>query len=150
VKEGRVLSEVCEARARGVLFDLGHGSTSFDFSVARAALASGFAPDTLSTDLQRNHLGQRPSHDLPLVMSKLRAAGMEQSAIFTAVTATPARLLGRQGQFGALVPGLSADLSILRWQEEVVPLADTLGATLLAGRWVSVATFRGGVPAVCE
>ena len=34
VADGRVLDSVKEARQRGVLFDVGHGMTSFDFGVA--------------------------------------------------------------------------------------------------------------------
>ena len=49
VENGRVLTEVCEARDRGVLFDVGHGMASFDFEVAAAAIADGFCPDTIST-----------------------------------------------------------------------------------------------------
>src|SRR5690606_3211802 len=47
----KVLPAVWEARQRGVLFDVGHGAGSFNFGVAEAALAQGFAPDIISSDL---------------------------------------------------------------------------------------------------
>src|SRR5262249_45238131 len=84
VGNGRVLPEIREARSRGVLFDVGHGCASFDYAVAEAAIADGFPPDTISTDLQRGHIGASPVHDLPLVMSKLRAAGMREPDVFSA------------------------------------------------------------------
>lgn len=43
-EDGRVRAEAHKARARGVVFDVGHGVGSFTFAVARAALAQGFAP----------------------------------------------------------------------------------------------------------
>ena len=40
-----------EARKRGVLLDLGHGAGGFLWPVAQAAMAQGFPPDTIGTDL---------------------------------------------------------------------------------------------------
>src|SRR5206468_11920404 len=108
-----VLPAVREARERGVQFDLGHGCSSFDFAVAETAVRDGFEPDTISTDLQRDHVGQTPIHDLPLVMSKLRAAGMAESRIFAAVTSRPARNLGLAAEIGSLNVGSRADLVLL-------------------------------------
>src|SRR6185436_14788165 len=39
---GKIKASVMEARARGVLFDVGHGLGSFNFEAARKALAAGF------------------------------------------------------------------------------------------------------------
>jgi dihydroorotase len=44
---GRVRQEVLAARARGVLFDLGHGQGSLDWGVAEVAMGQGFPPDTV-------------------------------------------------------------------------------------------------------
>ena len=48
---GDVLPDAFAARERGVLFDIGHGIGSFTFRVARTALAQGFPPDTISSDI---------------------------------------------------------------------------------------------------
>ena len=73
--ERGVLPYLFEARKRGVLFDVGHGSGSFTWRVARAALAQGFPPDTISSDIHTyNHAG--PVHDLPRTLSKLLHLGM--------------------------------------------------------------------------
>lgn len=144
VQDGRVLPEVREARERGVLFDVGHGRGSFDFCVAEAALQDGFIPDIISTDLQRGHVGQSPAHDLPLVMSKLRAAGMLERDIFRAVTSGPAQVLGEDTEIGALKVGSIADLVLLRWLEHGEPLIDVTGSTRAGGRWETVATVRAG------
>ena len=72
---GRLLPEVWAAQARGVVFDLGHGSGSFTFEGARLALEQGFRPDTISTDAYRANIGG-PVFDLPTTMSKLLALGL--------------------------------------------------------------------------
>jgi dihydroorotase len=44
IEGGRVYPAIREARARGILFDVGHGTASFDFPTAEAALGDGFPP----------------------------------------------------------------------------------------------------------
>jgi dihydroorotase len=144
VENGRVLPAVREARSRGILFDVGHGCGSFDFAVAEAALQDGFEPDTISTDLQRGHLGVIPIHDLPLVMSKLRAAGMPERQVWAAATSRPAQILGRSADIGTLRVGSRADLTLLRWQERGELLVDVRGQTRAGGRWEAVATICAG------
>jgi dihydroorotase len=144
VKHGRVHCAVRAARDRGVLFDVGHGCSSFDFSVAEAAIQDNFAPDTISTDLQRAHIGQQPVHDLPLVMSKLLATGMAERDVFAAVTSTPARILGMEQQIGSLKVGMRADLVLLRWHNRSERLVDVNGQPRTAGRWEAIATIRAG------
>ncbi|MBI5760433.1 MAG: amidohydrolase family protein [Planctomycetales bacterium] len=144
VDRGRVLSAVRETRYRGILFDVGHGCGSFDFSVAEAAVRDGFPPDTISTDLQRGHIGQTPTHDLPLVMSKLRSIGMVERDIFAAVTSRPARTLGLFDEIGSLKVGSRADLCLLRWHDSGEPLVDVHGQQRSGGRWESIATIRAG------
>ncbi len=128
VRNGRVLPEVKAARERGILFDVGHGTNSFDEEVARIAILNGFPPDTISTDWQRAHRGQA-GYGLPLVMSKLQAAGLSEEDVVRAVTSTPARILGLSAEIGSLQPGHSADVAVLQRAE---------------GRWKPVLTVRAG------
>ena len=144
VSENRVITAVREARQRGVLFDVGHGTASFAFAVAEAAIAGGFLPNTISTDLQRRHLGASPTHDLPLVMSKLMAAGMPQVEVFRAVTQTPAEVLGIVEQVGTLRLGGCADLTVLCADQQPAVLEDFNAQQRTARRWRSVLTVRGG------
>src|SRR5262249_12589056 len=51
VQDGRLLPAATEAKKRGVIFDIGHGGGSFDFTVAEAAMQSGVKPDTISSDI---------------------------------------------------------------------------------------------------
>ena len=56
-KPNRILTPAGELRggekaiARGVRLDVGHGSASFSFEVARQAIAQGILPDTISSDI---------------------------------------------------------------------------------------------------
>lgn len=144
-EQGRVLGCVRDARLRGILFDVGHGKGSFDFDTAEAAIQDGFPPDTISTDLQRAHLGQEPTHDLPLAMSLLRAAGMSEQDVFRAVTSAPARTLRLSNEIGSLAPGCCADLTMLKWTDERTELVDVHGNVRRGGQYHAATTIRAGV-----
>ena len=146
VQGGRVIDEVWEARARGVLFDVGHGMASFSFPVAETAIALGFLPDSISTDGYRRHLGTVPLHDLPRTMAKLLSAGMSERDVFERVTARPAVYLGLKGEIGTLAPGACADLTVLRWNPSALPLRDVAGVERAGGCWEAALTVRAGEP----
>jgi dihydroorotase len=82
-----------EARARGVLFDVGHGAGSFSFEVMERLGAARFWPDIISTDL---HQGSAisPVGSLADCMSKLLALGMPEGEVLAAVTDRPRAALG--------------------------------------------------------
>jgi dihydroorotase len=142
--KGRVVDAAWKARERGVLFDVGHGMSSFDFGVAEAAVADGFLPDTISTDFYRRHVGSQPRHDLPRTLSKLIAAGMSETDALERATARPAKTLGLLGEVGTLASGACADLAVLRWEPEAAPLRDVAGAERPGGCWEPVLTVRAG------
>ena len=144
VVDGQVHPAIRRARDRGVLFDVGHGMASFDFTVAETAIADGFLPDTISTDGYARHVGMDPPHDLSRTMAKLMAAGMPEADVFAAVTRRPAVLLGLDGEIGTLAPGACADLALLRWRNDAPPLVDVHGARRVGGCWDPVLTVRGG------
>ena len=88
--DGRVWPEAFAARERGVLFDVGHGVGSFTWRVARAALAQGFPPDTISSDIHAYNCAG-PVHDLPRTLSKLLHLGMPLERGVAAATVSPGR-----------------------------------------------------------
>jgi predicted amidohydrolase len=70
VQDGKLLPAALAAKQRGVIFDVGHGGGSSDFTVAEVAIPGGCAPDTISSDI---HVfsGNSPGMPyLPWVMSK--------------------------------------------------------------------------------
>jgi len=72
---GKVRDYVWQARERGVLFDVGHGSGSFWFRVAVPAIEQGFVPNSISTDLHSNSV-LLPDATMPSIMSKFVNMGM--------------------------------------------------------------------------
>jgi dihydroorotase len=121
---GQLLSCVREARARGVLFDVGHGSGAFSFAVAEALVREGLLPDVISSDLhQLSGLG--PAFDLPTTMSKLLAVGMSLTDVIAAATSRAARAIGRDDRCGALICGRQADIAVLRQQSGELQLFDS-------------------------
>lgn len=81
-------SETIRARERGVLFDIGHGSESFNFKVAQQAFHQGFLPDLISTDLHSLNC-QGPVYGLPLTISKMLALDDDITHWISKVTVNP-------------------------------------------------------------
>jgi dihydroorotase len=142
-KKRTVFPAICEARGRGVLFDVGHGMGSFDFEVAEIAIADGFPPDTISTDQQRRHLETQTEHSLPHVMAKLQAAGMPEPEIFKATTSRPAEILRLETELGTLTPGACADLVAFK-KVGKCRLTDVEGAERPGPRWEVALVMRAG------
>jgi dihydroorotase len=101
-----------DARARGVLFDVGHGAGSFSWTVAEVLAKEKFWPDTISTDLHAESCGS-PCYDLCVAMSKMKNVGMALNDIIRAVTITPACAIGWDDRIGSLTKGFVADITVL-------------------------------------
>ncbi|MEV6596000.1 amidohydrolase/deacetylase family metallohydrolase [Actinoplanes sp. NPDC051346] len=131
-----------EAYARGVLFDIGHGSGGFAFDVAEAQVAAGLAPYTISTDLHARSV-HGPAFDLPTTMAKLLAVGLPLADVIAAATERPARALGLDA--GTLAPGAPADIAVFRIEEGPFEVADAHRQVRRAPlRLVNEATYVGG------
>jgi dihydroorotase len=130
-RDGRVKREVLEAREHGVIFDIGHGKGSFGWKTARAMLAAGFAPDTISSDVHALCING-PAYDLVTTMSKFLLLGMDLPSVVAAATEAPARAL-RRPELGSLRPGSVGDASILTIAQGDFPFEDVLGETVTGG-----------------
>jgi len=73
-----------------VLFDTADARIHHSFPVIRAALADGFFPDVISTDLTRSSLFGNMVFGLPAIMSKYISLGLPLQEVIKACTATPA------------------------------------------------------------
>ena len=73
--KGKVKPAVLAARQRGVLFDMGHGKGSFSWKTARAMIAEGFMPDTISSDVHALCING-PAYDQVTTLSKFLALGL--------------------------------------------------------------------------
>lgn len=143
--EGRLREAVLRARARGVFFDVGHGMGSFSWDTARKALAAGFVPDTISSDIHAMCIAG-PAWDLLRTMTKFLSLGLSLSEVIAATT-TRAALALRRPELGHLGAGAAGDASVLELAEMPTPLEDVLGEVVdwpqrlvprgmvIGGRW---------------
>lgn len=84
------LAAARRARARGVLFEVGHGASNFDIDVARRAAGVGFPADLLGSDVSGLTAGWLT---LPLAMASVQAAGFNVDEVVSAVTTRAAAWL---------------------------------------------------------
>jgi dihydroorotase len=146
VDAGDLVDAAGPARERGVLFDVGHGGASFDFTIAEPAAAAGFWPDVISTDLH-SLSAAGPMVDLPTTMAKLLWLGMPLPDLLAAVTSRPASAIGRADAIGTLAVGAEADLTLFEIIDEPLTVADTMGHQRRVDRQVRVRhTVRAGQP----
>jgi dihydroorotase len=145
-EDSQVVPEAWEARRRGIVFDVGHGFGSFAYGVAEPAVAAGFWPDTISTDLH-SLSASGPVGDLPTTMSKFLALGMPLHDVISAVTTRPAAVIGRSDTVGSLAVGRTADVTVLEMSEEDVAFVDSTGERRSGERRLRVlSTLRAGIP----
>jgi len=132
-----------EARKRGVLFDLGHGSAGFWFRIAAPAIRQGFLPDTISTGLERDS-ATLPRATMTDVMSKLLNLGMNVEQVVERATLNPARAIHR-AELGTLREGAPADIALLELQKGNFGYLDSGHARLTGDqRLRCVLTVRDG------
>lgn len=143
--QGTVKQAVLDARARGVLFDVGHGKGSFAFRTARAMLANGFLPDTISSDVHQLCI-EGPAFDQVTTLSKFLCMGLELATVIKLSTENAGLALGRP-ELGTLKPGCPGDATLLRIEDGSFDYVDVLGevmtgerrifaaGTVIAGRW---------------
>ena len=93
--QGTVKPAVLAARKRGVIFDIGHGAGSFAFKTARAMLANGFYPDTISSDVHVLCI-DGPAFDQVTTMSKFLCMGMPLAEVIKESTVNCAMALKRR------------------------------------------------------
>src|SRR5438477_6581224 len=125
VQDGKLLPAALAAKQRGVIFDVGHGGGSFDFTVAEAAIPAGCTPDTISSDM---HVfsGNSPGIPfLPNVMSKFMAMGFSLEQVVTMATTAPAMIINRAPKIGTLQLGAPGDVAIMELVEGPVTFVDT-------------------------
>jgi dihydroorotase len=106
----RLRPGMLEAQRRGVVFDVGHGGSSFAYSVAVPAIEQGLKPNTISTDIHRSSMNAGMK-DMSNVMSKFLNLGMTLQEVITASTWAPAQTI-RRDDLGHLSEGAVADITV--------------------------------------
>ncbi len=128
-ENGKVYSQIREARRRGVIFDFGNGrNLHFDWATAQRAIEQDFLPDTLSTDMTL--IGRTTQiFNLPNVMSKLLLLGMKVDQVIACVTANAARVFPEFKVYGTLRTGAAADVTVLDLKDGDFEFVDNYGTT---------------------
>ncbi len=129
VQDGKLLPAALAAKKRGVVFDIGHGGGSFDFTIAQAAIEQGCPPDTISSDVHVFSANTPGMPYLPWVMSKFLTLGFTLSQVVAMASSVPARVIGRVPKLGTLQKGAPADLSMFDLVDGPVSFVDTRNNT---------------------
>jgi dihydroorotase len=117
-----------EGRRLGVIFDVGHGSGSFTWSLVVPMVKGGFLPDSISTDLHTSSMNQGMK-DMLNVMDKFLAQGLPLQSVVVRATWNPAKEI-RHEELGNLSPGNPADIAVLRLENGKFGFVDMYGARL--------------------
>ena len=145
VQAGKLLPAAREAQARGVIFDVGHGGGSFDFTVAQAAIEQGLRPDTLSSDLHQLSIETPGKPYLPWVMSKFLSLGFSLEDVIAMTTAVPGNIINRVPGMGTLQTDAPADITILDVVDESCTFWDTRNQSRTGERYLRpVTVLRAG------
>ena len=129
---GKVFPYLFEARKRGVIFDVGHGSGSFLWRQAVPAMRQGLVPDSISTDLHTSSMvgGMK---DMLNVMSKFLNLGMTLQDVVLRSTWNPARQIKRS-DLGHLDVGGVADLTVVSLKKGEFGFIDVGGGKLMGSQ----------------
>ncbi|MBQ6452560.1 MAG: hypothetical protein IJJ29_11620 [Solobacterium sp.] len=113
-ENGQIKPCVLEARDRGVIFDLSHGTNAYSYETAEAAWKAGFFVDTISSDLHGGNL-HGPVFSLGVVMTKVRGlTGKPWYWILNKTIAEPVRLQHLKGKELEIREGIEADFTVFR------------------------------------
>jgi dihydroorotase len=148
VQGGQLIPAARAAKARGVIFDVGHGAGSFDFTVCEAAMMQGAHVDTISSDIHAMSINTPGYPTLPWVMSKFLALGLSLEDVVARATVAPARIIGRVPGLGTLQIGAPADVAIFDYVDgPAVEFVDTRNNKRSGTKaLVPVLTVKGGRP----
>jgi dihydroorotase len=147
VQDGRLLPAALAAKQRGVIFDVGHGGGSFDYTVAEVAIPQGCPPDTISSDI---HVFSGNTPGMPYltwVMSKFLGLGFTLDQVVAMATVKPANIINRVPKLGTLQIGAPGDVAIMELVEGPVSFVDTRNNRRKGSLYLKpVQTVTAGVP----
>ena len=148
VQNGQLIPAAKAAKQRGVIFDVGHGGGSFDFTVCEPAMMQGCHVDTISSDIHAVSINTPGYPTLPWVMSKFLALGLSLEEVVQRATVEPAKIIGRVPGLGTLAVGAPADVAIFDYVDgPAVEFVDTRNNKKSGTKkLVPVLTVRNGRP----
>ncbi|WP_029689166.1 amidohydrolase/deacetylase family metallohydrolase [Thermoanaerobacter sp. A7A] len=149
-EDGKLILEAENALKRGVLFDVGHGTSSFSFKVMKRARDLGIVPHTISTDIYLDNI-TGPVYSLVTTMTKFIALGYSLEEVIKATTSMPAKVLRMEHEIGGIKEGNIADISILKWNQSPIKLVDSEGEEIVAEKFLlPLYTIKSGKVLKCN
>ena len=134
---------VIPAQKRGIIFDVGYGGASFNFTQAIPALKAGLYPNTISTDLHTGSMNTSMKGQLD-VMSKFLLMGMPLVDVIKASSHAAAQVIQRP-DLGHLSVGALADVAILNIRKGDFGFYDKTGYKVKGDkRFECEMTIKGG------
>ncbi|WP_179394610.1 amidohydrolase/deacetylase family metallohydrolase [Lacticaseibacillus absianus] len=123
-QEGNIANFVWAAYNRGVIFDVGHGTDSFNFKTMAIAKYAGLDPFSLSTDIYHTNRENGPVVDMATCIEKMLLLGYTLPEVIPMITSAPARNF-RLAQKGSLAVGQDADVTIFQVRQGHKTLTDS-------------------------
>ncbi|MDQ6476992.1 amidohydrolase/deacetylase family metallohydrolase [Dyadobacter sp. LHD-138] len=114
-KTKKVNQFALDARKKGIIFDVGYGGASFNYSQAIPAVKSGFYPNTISTDLHTGSMNGSMK-DMLSIMSKFLVLGIDLPTVIKESTWAPAQVIKREN-LGHISENAIADVAIFSMRE---------------------------------
>ncbi|MBQ2732891.1 MAG: amidohydrolase family protein [Clostridia bacterium] len=140
---------ILRARERGVIFDVGDACFHLDFEVFSTALATGFAPDLIGSDITDKGVFHHGVFALPMTLSKLVSMGMNEADVLRTATSKAADTLGFKG--GRIAEGRAADIAVFRAKHNCGTFKDGKGHIIDASYYlVPQLTVKNGSVAWCN
>lgn len=144
-KKGKIHEFVWEGYHKGILFDIGHGTDSFNFNTAEQAKREKLPCPIISTDIYHRNREQGPVYNFPTVMEKMLYLGYSLSEMIPMATINPARAFNLPLK-GELKIGYDADLTIFKVENKEKELIDSNGNTRKTQQVVTpLRTVVGGI-----
>jgi dihydroorotase len=130
-------------RQRGIYCDVGFGGGSFAWTVAAPIVKSGYAPDSISTDLHVDSMNNGMK-DMLSVADHMMALGETVPQVVAEMTSHPAHEI-KQEQLGNLSVGSGADVAVLSVEMGTFGFMDMYNTKMMGTkRLVCQLTLRDG------
>ena len=146
--DGKVREEILAARARGVIFDIGHGGGSFGFGTTRGMLAAGFLPDVISSDVHVISI-EGPAFDLLTTMSKFLCLGVDLPTVIKLATVNAAAAIKRP-DLGTLKVGGVGEATVIDEVSGRFDYANSIGERMIGDQAAALGRRGAGGPLVAS
>ncbi len=126
--DGDIKPFVQKGLTKGIIFDIGHGTESFNFKTAAVATDQQIYPQSLSTDIYHGNRENGPVYNMATCIEKMLVLGFDIKQVLPMITSVPAKNYHLDTK-GTLAPGMDADVTIFNIENKSKTLEDSDGNT---------------------